>query len=283
MTHRFELSDTAMRDSYSSVDSLPLYEYATRHAAGTSAEIGRRLLRHPMLKTLGYPLSVTSPTSAEAYTPVLQAALEAHEVSTGRTLDSELHRLSLQAVALPLFSHETGQVSTEAMRRALSDNAQLLDRYLDLVDDGSVDQTTLRNGLLDATIAQLVYRAHQNGDTNTLLLPATDEEGTSDSSTTRFTVYRQDAPEPLELVVAHETYAEQLNTPSRIQKHRRFFVAAKDILAGNTNEELYELAEDLYDAATSTLEATARITYASEALEQRLTASFAYLTHTRAA
>ena len=88
-----------------------------------------------------------------------------------------MSRLVLKSIALPLFQREfEGNDVTEKTEAAVQDmsyqGSQLLDRYLDLLGDESINQTMLSHAINDATTLQLVSRSFRSTkQDNIILLP----------------------------------------------------------------------------------------------------------------
>jgi hypothetical protein len=93
------------------------------------------------------------------------------------TFDKELHLTALKVVSLPLFEREfEGNGGTLSQNVAVSEakfhSSQLIERYVDLVEDETVSQSFLRQCIRDAVVLHLSLRSlHGDHRDDTIILP----------------------------------------------------------------------------------------------------------------
>lgn len=128
----------------------------------------------------------------------------------GGELTPLVSRLALKSLAVPLFIREAeGPDASQDIQEVVNGTALrtsfLLDAYLDLLDDESVDQTILNQAINDAVVFQLVARSFRSAEKdNVVLLPVSPEEFTQ-SPKMNFTVLRRRELGRAHLIVSEQT------------------------------------------------------------------------------
>lgn len=245
----FHLSNHTLHDDAGIVNIADYFQIPTEH------EVGQ--------KEIEQSLWLAPETSA----PLLREALHQHSGS----FDAELHKLVMQAVALPLFEHVADREAAIDITQASTANATVLSRYLSLIDDPSIDQEFLHGCILDTTVMQLAYRQLDGDAIDIIILPAAPVTGSTSST---FTLLREKQLGRTNLVVSH-TNKQRQQELGDARRNNRLYISAGDITKTGAQDELYDLADDLIDP---TIDTTPDITYATDALTTKVDQYFTTIT-----
>ena len=128
----------------------------------------------------------------------------------GSELTPTLSRIALKALTIPLFIREAqGPEVTDDVQDAVNSvafrNSILLDRYLDMVGDESIDQTVLHQAMNESAVLQLIARSFRSAEKDDIVLLPISPEGYHKNPKINFTVLRRKTLGRAHLIVSEQT------------------------------------------------------------------------------